>query len=103
MDFGGDIGIWQRRLAECDEGLERRNATLKAMAISSCPIASPVSIARIPGRHHGLAGLMQREAGRPGAVTLAGSQTPMSAVPGGSLFPRAQVSLLQARAGSGCM
>ena len=33
MDFGGDIGIWQRRLAECNEGLERRNATLKAMAI----------------------------------------------------------------------
>jgi len=25
MDFGGDIGIWQRRLAECNEGLERRN------------------------------------------------------------------------------
>ena len=24
MDFGGDIGIWQRRLAECNEGLERR-------------------------------------------------------------------------------
>ncbi|MFC1797392.1 methyltransferase domain-containing protein [Pseudomonadota bacterium] len=33
MDFGGDIGIWQRRLAECNEGLERRNATLKAMEI----------------------------------------------------------------------
>ena len=33
MDFGGEIGIWQRRLAECNEGLERRNATLKAMAI----------------------------------------------------------------------
>jgi len=50
MDFGGDIGIWQRRLAECNEGLERRNATLNAMAIYSCPIiASPNSIARTPG------------------------------------------------------
>ena len=35
MDFGGDIGLWQRKIAEGLEGTSRRLAVFEALAISS--------------------------------------------------------------------
>jgi SAM-dependent methyltransferase len=35
MDFGGDIGLWQRKLSECPEGTARRLAVFKALAIKT--------------------------------------------------------------------
>ena len=35
MDFGGDIGLWQRKLSEGPEGTARRLAVFKALAIKT--------------------------------------------------------------------
>lgn len=35
MDFGGDIGLWQRKIAEGPEGVARRMAVFEALAIES--------------------------------------------------------------------
>jgi SAM-dependent methyltransferase len=35
MDFGGDIGLWQRKLSECPEGTARRLAVFNALAIKT--------------------------------------------------------------------
>ena len=35
MDFGGDIGLWQRKIAEGLEGTSRRLAVFEALAINS--------------------------------------------------------------------
>ena len=35
MDFGGDIGLWQRKAAEAPEGIARRMAVFEALAIES--------------------------------------------------------------------
>ncbi len=35
MDFGGDIGLWQRKIAECQEGTSRRLAVFEALGIQS--------------------------------------------------------------------
>lgn len=35
MDFGGDIGLWQRRIAEAPEGMARRGAVFEALAVES--------------------------------------------------------------------
>ena len=35
MDFGGDIGLWQRKIAECREGTSRRLAVFDALGIES--------------------------------------------------------------------
>lgn len=33
MDFSGDIGLWQRRIAEAPEGAARRRAAFDALAV----------------------------------------------------------------------
>ena len=35
MDFGGDIGLWQRKVAEGPEGIARRMAVFAALAVES--------------------------------------------------------------------
>lgn len=35
LDFGGDIGLWQRKIAEGPEGVARRMAVFEALAIES--------------------------------------------------------------------
>ena len=35
MDFTGDIGLWQRKVAECPEGMARRMAVFEALAVES--------------------------------------------------------------------
>ena len=35
MDFGGDIGLWQRKVAEAPEGVARRMAVFEALAVES--------------------------------------------------------------------
>lgn len=35
MDFGDDIGLWQRNIAEGPEGTKRRLAIFQALAINS--------------------------------------------------------------------
>ena len=35
MDFSGDFGLWQRKVAECPEGMARRRAVFEAMAVES--------------------------------------------------------------------
>ena len=34
MDFSGDIGLWQRKIAECPEGAKRRMLTFEALEIA---------------------------------------------------------------------
>ncbi len=35
MDFSGDFGLWQRKIAECPEGMARRMAVFEALAVES--------------------------------------------------------------------
>ena len=35
MDFGGDIGLWQRKITEGFEGASRRMAVFEALSIKS--------------------------------------------------------------------
>ena len=35
IDFGGDFGLWQRKVAECLEGTERRMSAFNALAVQS--------------------------------------------------------------------